>query len=104
MSSIYVESHLNNLSPKFYEEVTQQMFKHADYPGSNNGTGLFQTIIGVKKRDLHKQIISEKAAPPVKAAEALALRVQIYRGLHIFFSHNHSVVMTEYCMSHVIYN
>ncbi|URE38413.1 Phosphoribulokinase [Musa troglodytarum] len=82
MSSIYVESHLSNLSTKFYGEVTQQMLKHADYPGSNNGTGLFQIIIGMKIRDLYKQIISKKAAPPVKAAEALALRVPT----HFFFS------------------
>ncbi|KAE8716245.1 Detected protein of unknown function [Hibiscus syriacus] len=35
---IYVESHLSNLSTKFYGEVTLQMLKHADFPGSNNGT------------------------------------------------------------------
>jgi phosphoribulokinase len=39
---IYVESHLSNTSAKFYGEVTQQMLKYADFPGSSNGTGLFQ--------------------------------------------------------------
>lgn len=39
---IYVESHLSNTSAKFYGEVTQQMLKNSSFPGSNNGTGLFQ--------------------------------------------------------------
>ncbi|TVU28111.1 hypothetical protein EJB05_19620 [Eragrostis curvula] len=66
---IYVESHLSNLSTKFYGEVTQQMLKHADFPGSNNGTGLFQTIIGLKIRDLYEQIIAERAGAPAEAAK-----------------------------------
>ena len=53
---IYVESHLSNTSTKFYGEITQQMLKYADYPGSNNGTGLFQTIIGLKIRDLYETL------------------------------------------------
>uniref|UniRef100_J3M0Z3 Phosphoribulokinase n=1 Tax=Oryza brachyantha TaxID=4533 RepID=J3M0Z3_ORYBR len=61
---IYVESHLSNLSTRYYGEVTQQMLKHADLPGSNNGTGLFQTIVGLKIRDLCEQIVAERAAPP----------------------------------------
>nr|GMC55934.1 phosphoribulokinase, chloroplastic [Ipomoea batatas] len=64
---IYVESHLSSLSTKFYGEVTQQMLKHADFPGSNNGTGFFQTIVGLKIRDLYEQIIATKAAAPVEA-------------------------------------
>ncbi|KAG8059765.1 hypothetical protein GUJ93_ZPchr0002g23689 [Zizania palustris] len=66
---IYVESHLSNLSTKFYGEVTQQMLKHADFPGSNNGTGLFQTIVGLKIRDLYEQIIAERAGAPAEAAK-----------------------------------
>ncbi|KAG0534553.1 hypothetical protein BDA96_04G289800 [Sorghum bicolor] len=66
---IYVESHLSNLSTKFYGEVTQQMLKHADFPGSNNGTGLFQTIIGLKIRDLYEQIVAERAGVPAEAAK-----------------------------------
>jgi hypothetical protein len=45
---IYVESHLSNTSSKFYGEITQQMLKNSSFPGSNNGTGLLQTIIGLK--------------------------------------------------------
>ncbi|KAK1262479.1 hypothetical protein QJS04_geneDACA008890 [Acorus gramineus] len=66
---IYVESHLSNLSTKFYGEVTQQMLKHADFPGSNNGTGFFQTIVGLKIRDLYEQIIAESASAPLEAAK-----------------------------------
>lgn len=45
-----MESHLSNTSAKFYGEITQQMLKNASFPGSNNGTGLFQTIVGLKVR------------------------------------------------------
>merc|ERR1711988_864749 len=36
---IYVESHLSATGTKFYGELTQNMLKHADAPGSDNGTG-----------------------------------------------------------------
>lgn len=45
-----MESHLSNTSAKFYGEITQQMLKNSSFPGSNNGTGLFQTIVGLKVR------------------------------------------------------
>ncbi|XP_022737480.1 phosphoribulokinase, chloroplastic-like [Durio zibethinus] len=67
---IYVESHLSNISTKFYGEVTQQMLKHSDFPGSNNGTGLFQTIVGLKIRDLYEQITASKTAAPLEATKA----------------------------------
>lgn len=67
---IYVESHLSNLSTKFYGEVTQQMLKHSDFPGSNNGTGFFQTIVGLKIRDLYEQISASRVKAPVQAAKA----------------------------------
>lgn len=51
-----MESHLSNTSTKFYGEITQQMLKNSSFPGSNNGTGLFQTIIGLKVRDLYEQV------------------------------------------------
>jgi phosphoribulokinase len=46
------------------------MLKHADFPGSNNGTGLFQTIVGLKIRDLFEQIIASRAKTPVEATKA----------------------------------
>lgn len=67
---IYIESHLSNISTKFYGEITQQMLKHADFPGSNNGTGLFQTIVGLKIRDLFEQIVANKVSTPFEAAKA----------------------------------
>jgi hypothetical protein len=32
-------------SLQFYGEITQQLLKNAAFPGSNNGTGLFQVHI-----------------------------------------------------------
>lgn len=58
---IYVESHLSNTSAKYYGEVTQQMLKYSDYPGSSNGTGLFQTLVGLKIRDQYEQIMAAGA-------------------------------------------
>lgn len=66
---IYVESHLSNLSTKFYGEVTQQMLNLSNFPGSTNGTGLFQTIVGMKIRDLYEQITAEKKASSLQAAK-----------------------------------
>jgi len=53
---IYVESHLSQTSTKFYGEVTQQMLKHSDFPGSNNGTGLFQTLVAMKVREVYERL------------------------------------------------
>ncbi|KAK9810242.1 hypothetical protein WJX72_007149 [[Myrmecia] bisecta] len=62
---IYVESHLSNTSAKFYGEITQQMLKNSSFPGSQNGTGLFQAIVGLKIREVYEQIIQESVAPTV---------------------------------------
>lgn len=53
---IYIESHLSNTSSKFYGEITQQMLKNSSFPGSNNGTGLFQTIVGLKSRAVYEKL------------------------------------------------
>eukprot|EP00210_Caulerpa_lentillifera_P004592 g4382.t1 len=57
---IYVESHLSNTSSKFYGEITQQMLKNGEFPGSNNGTGLFQTMAGLKIRDIYEKITKKE--------------------------------------------
>lgn len=62
---IYVESHLSNTSSKFYGEITQQMLRHADFPGSNNGTGLFQTIVGLKIREAYEKLAKKAVAVTV---------------------------------------
>jgi len=59
---VYVESHLSNTATKFYGELTQQMLKLADAPGSDNGTGFFQTLASFKIRELY-----EKKAARTKA-------------------------------------
>jgi len=60
---IYLESHLSNTSSKFYGEITQQMLKLGSFPGSNNGTGLFQTIIGLKVREVYEQLTQKEVLP-----------------------------------------
>jgi len=62
---IYVESHLSNTSSKFYGEITQQLLKNSAFPGSNNGTGLFQTMVGLKIREIYEQITKSDLAPAV---------------------------------------
>eukprot|EP00541_Cyclophora_tenuis_P016759 CAMPEP_0116572184 /NCGR_PEP_ID=MMETSP0397-20121206/18024_1 /TAXON_ID=216820 /ORGANISM="Cyclophora tenuis, Strain ECT3854" /LENGTH=334 /DNA_ID=CAMNT_0004100463 /DNA_START=161 /DNA_END=1165 /DNA_ORIENTATION=+ len=66
---IYVESALGNTNTKFYGELTQAMLALADAPGSNNGTGLMQTLAAFAIRELY-----EKTAATAKlvAAEAAA--------------------------------
>ena len=60
---VYVESHLSNTATKFYGELTQQMLKLADAPGSDNGTGFFQTLASFKIRELYeKKAAANKAA------------------------------------------
>jgi phosphoribulokinase len=53
---IYLENHLSNLSTKQYGELTQLLLKHPDYPGSNNGTGLLQVIVGLKMRSTFERL------------------------------------------------
>mmetsp|Transcript_13552 Transcript_13552/g.32093 ORF Transcript_13552/g.32093 Transcript_13552/m.32093 type:complete len:398 (-) Transcript_13552:390-1583(-) len=53
---IYVESHLSNTGSKFYGELTQQMLKLSDSPGSDNGTGFFQTLSALKLREIYEKI------------------------------------------------
>jgi len=62
---IYIENHLSNLNTKHYGELTQLLLKHPDYPGSNNGTGLLQVIVGLKMRATYERLtqkVEEKVA------------------------------------------
>ena len=58
---IYIESHLSNTSTKFYGEMTELMLKHPDYPGSNNGSGLFQVLVGLKMRSTYERLTSNES-------------------------------------------
>ena len=62
---VYVESNLGNANSKFYGEVTQAMLSLADSPGSNNGTGLMQTLAAFAIRELY----NKKAATAKLSAE-----------------------------------
>lgn len=64
---IYIENHLSNLSTKEYGELTQLLLKHPDYPGSNNGTGLLQVIVGLKMRATYERL-TQKAPEKVAVA------------------------------------
>jgi phosphoribulokinase len=58
---IYIESHLSNTSTKFYGEMTELLLQHPTYPGSNNGTGLFQVLTGLKMRAAYERLTSKEA-------------------------------------------
>mmetsp|Transcript_86 Transcript_86/g.151 ORF Transcript_86/g.151 Transcript_86/m.151 type:complete len:394 (-) Transcript_86:322-1503(-) len=68
---IYVESHLSNTGTKYYGELTSNMVKMGDSPGSDNGTGFFQTLASLKIREFYENITGNKVevdAPATVAA------------------------------------
>merc|ERR1711937_377733 len=58
---IYVESHLCNTGTKYYGEMTEQIVKNKASPGSDNGTGLFQTICSFKIREAFEALTAVEA-------------------------------------------
>jgi len=65
---VYVESQLQNTNTKYYGELTQAMLKLADAPGSNNGTGLMQTLAAFAIRAMYeKKTAAAKLAAKVAA-------------------------------------
>ncbi len=60
---IYVESHLSNTSTKRYGEMTELLLKHKDYPGSRNGSGLFQVLVGLKMRATYETLTASAKVP-----------------------------------------
>jgi len=52
---VYVESALSNTNTKYYGELTQAMLALAEAPGSNNGTGLMQTLAAFAIRSLYEK-------------------------------------------------
>jgi phosphoribulokinase len=59
---MYIESHLSKTSTKYFGELTELLRKHKDYPGSSNGTGLFQVLTGLKMRATYERLTSKEAA------------------------------------------
>merc|ERR1712106_217722 len=53
---IYLESQLCNTGTKFYGELTEQIVKNKDAPGSDNGTGLMQTLCSFKIREVYEKL------------------------------------------------
>ncbi|MEO1620478.1 MAG: phosphoribulokinase [Cyanobacteria bacterium J06632_3] len=59
---IYIEQHLSNTSASRYGEMTELLLKHRDYPGSDNGTGLFQVLVGLKMRETYEGLTQKVPA------------------------------------------
>ncbi len=64
---IYLESHLSNTSTQFYGEMTELLLQHREYPGSTNGTGLFQVLVGLKMRATYERLMGTEAKLVAKA-------------------------------------
>ncbi|HEY9629394.1 MAG TPA: phosphoribulokinase [Coleofasciculaceae cyanobacterium] len=64
---IYLESHLSNTSTQFYGEMTELLLQHKEYPGSTNGTGLFQVLVGLKMRAAYERLVGAGAKLAAKA-------------------------------------
>lgn len=60
---IYIESHLSNTATKYYGEMTHLLLQHRDYPGSDNGSGLFQVLAGLKMRATYERLTTQEAQP-----------------------------------------
>ncbi len=59
---IYIEGHLSKTDTKYYGEMTHLLQQHKDYPGSNNGTGLFQVLTGLKMRAAYERLTSKEVS------------------------------------------
>lgn len=64
---IYIEQHLSKTSTRYSGELTELLLQHRDYPGSNNGTGLFQVLTGLKMRATYERLTAKKAQLVAKA-------------------------------------
>lgn len=58
---IYIETHLSDTSTKYQGELTHLLLQHREYPGSNNGTGLFQVLTGLKMRGAYERLTAKEA-------------------------------------------
>jgi phosphoribulokinase len=64
---IYVESHLSNTSTRYHGEMTELLLKHRSYPGSTNGSGLFQVLVGLKMRATYEKLMGMNTQLAAKA-------------------------------------
>jgi phosphoribulokinase len=65
--TIYIEKHLSNLSTRYSGEATELLLHHKEYPGSNNGTGLFQVLTGLKMRATYERLVGKTVLNKVAA-------------------------------------
>lgn len=63
---IYIESHLSKTGTKYYGEMTELLLHHKEYPGSSNGTGLFQVLVGLKMRESYEKITAPEVKVPAQ--------------------------------------
>merc|ERR1712003_435705 len=56
-----IEENLEGLAGKSATELTEAMTKLKSSPGSQNGTGLLQTVIAMKVREIYEKLTGEKA-------------------------------------------
>jgi phosphoribulokinase len=64
---IYIEQHLSKTSAKYSGELTELLLQHREYPGSNNGTGLFQVLTGLKMRATYERLTAKSNVAKVAA-------------------------------------
>lgn len=64
---IYIETHLSKTATKFYGEMTDLLLKHREAPGSENGSGLFQVLVGLKMRETYEHLTATATEPKVAA-------------------------------------
>ncbi len=57
---IYIEQHLSKTSARYTGELTELLLQHREYPGSNNGTGLFQVLTGLKMRATYERLTAKE--------------------------------------------
>lgn len=63
---VYIENHLSNTSTKYQGEMTHLLLQHREYPGSNNGTGLFQVLTGLKMRAVYERLMAKETKVAAK--------------------------------------
>mmetsp|Transcript_23548 Transcript_23548/g.65360 ORF Transcript_23548/g.65360 Transcript_23548/m.65360 type:complete len:398 (-) Transcript_23548:66-1259(-) len=68
---VYIESALSNTKTKFYGELTQAMLALSDAPGSNNGTGLMQTLAAFAIRDIYEKKTAQTAKATADSAASV---------------------------------
>eukprot|EP00804_Cyclotella_cryptica_P023012 CCRYP_021030-RA/>CCRYP_021030-RA protein AED:0.54 eAED:0.37 QI:0/-1/0/1/-1/1/1/0/100 len=74
----YVESNIGNSNSRFYGEITQAMLSLADSPGSNNGTGLMQTLAAFAIRELYNKKTAAAKLAANKGNSCGCLRIELY--------------------------